>query len=338
MDNFLTIDDVPAGQPIFWFEGTGLIGFRTKEQVMKMKTDEYQIHTLIGLKWKDSMMRTREITYGLTWLKNKAEAVKTAIRHAKLRTDFDPLKPGKGCSLADTINPEYEPDENDFIDIAVFGDCDKTIMQIKEYLRERFDAPGSFKGTPAAICLQNVWGVLDPLIKKYNLEVDLPPIRVKRSEKPRIKKKVKVNKPSHDKHGQRLKFCPHCPYSSYNNLNRHLSTHSGIKPFQCSKCPKAFFGSHELQRHAKSCGKVTRRKIGFRKLLDKRQNIRSTEIVPPKPAEIICNFNISLPDSSDDSEEEELTDVRNLQQKVREQKEIIKDLRAEINNLKSSRP
>lgn len=65
----------------------------------------------------------------------------------------------------DTINPEYEPDENDFIDIAVFGDCDKTIMQIKEYLRERFDAPGSFKGTPAAICLQNVWGVLDPLIK-----------------------------------------------------------------------------------------------------------------------------------------------------------------------------
>lgn len=46
------------------------------------------------------MMRTREITYGLTWLKNKAEAVKTAIRHAKLRTDFDPLKPGKGCSLA----------------------------------------------------------------------------------------------------------------------------------------------------------------------------------------------------------------------------------------------
>lgn len=64
----------------------------------KSAADHYEIHTLLGLKWKDPSKKTREITFGLTGLRDKKQAVKTEIRMANLRTTFNPLKPHKGCS------------------------------------------------------------------------------------------------------------------------------------------------------------------------------------------------------------------------------------------------
>ncbi|XP_021956246.2 uncharacterized protein LOC110852472 isoform X2 [Folsomia candida] len=310
-EEHLTINDVPADEPVFFFENDGLIGTRTKDEMTLMNPDHYEIHTLLGLKWKDPSKKTREITFGLTGLRDKKQAVKTEIRMANLRTTFNPLKPHKGCSY-----------------------LSKTAMQIKEYLRERFDAPGSFRGTPAAICLRNVWHILDPLIEKYDFNVDMPPVRVKRTDKPvRREKKVKAPKPLQDKKGRRLRHCPQCHFSTYRqqHLNEHLLIHSGLKPEKFPTCYKTFRTKANVYNHQKICGKLTRPKIGYKTLLQRRQK---TPEIPPQqsqsPKEIVCNFNLSWPEFSDDSEDEERTDVSKLQEKVKQQKQKIQELHPEL--------
>ena len=62
---------------------------------------------------------------------------------------------------------------------------------------------------------------------------------------------------------QGLKYCPHCPYSTKRvySLKLHLHTHSGEKPYSCSKCGRCFARPDNRNVHMRKVHSATGEEI-----------------------------------------------------------------------------
>ncbi len=61
------------------------------------------------------------------------------------------------------------------------------------------------------------------------------------------------HKTSEPKNGRFLKCFHNCGkfYSKKSNLDKHLSTHAGVKPFRCDQCSENFNSLNEKKKHLK---------------------------------------------------------------------------------------
>ncbi|XP_031639325.1 zinc finger protein 358-like [Contarinia nasturtii] len=114
-------------------------------------------------------------------------------------------------------------------------------------------------GRPGVHGIEN--GITRDAIGSSKIMNKIPNVCSKKGSLPRFQAKKKragtnsirpAQKSLNQKKERRVK-CSHCDYTTYyiGNLEKHIRTHSGEKPFQCDRCNNCFRQRSTLKRHMK---------------------------------------------------------------------------------------
>ncbi|XP_035705041.1 uncharacterized protein LOC110845441 isoform X2 [Folsomia candida] len=224
----------------------------SKQDVLNM--EEVDLHSMVGVLWRDPHHRVREITFGVSTTYDPTTAAQNAIYCGYVGD----------CSILDYVDPTFTAVKDDHVVFPIFALNIKSATGLKQYRRQRDGCPGSFKSKNTERWFDNIAPQLNQIIDDKIAGL-ISTVEMEKEEELVVTIVPKQNKKSEDSTPKRFRCqVAGCPYiATYEYLlPSHMISHSEDRPFKCPGCPKKFKRQSHMVRHKPACTGHTGRRVG----------------------------------------------------------------------------